>query len=301
MVRDLQHIEKDLESLENQVNSIALQLETVGQEYMEILGDTLQKQLIFSVYQICTQEYPQAFLNLSLSQQQQLQKKIRDLGKEAKDNLNLGGEILNQVQFNEEESENILSEAWESNNNSEPSLNTEINTEALKKILQEQEKETHSITEEGNPEKVIAWSSLREEATVMILENVSSQANEILQDMNVLPQDLPKEMIDAAIQSEGAGSMSNRAPGVLHLMLEMERNKRKERDESEEEEVMQLTILRLRVAELEFAAPSLNTKRRELRTLEQKLQQFNQQYLKLKKERSIAQAELAWRSSWHED
>lgn len=296
MVRDLQHIEKDLESLEGQVSSIALKLETAGQEYLEILGETLQKQLVFSVYQICTQEYPESFLNLSLSQQQQLQKKLRDLGKEAKDNLNLGGEILNQVRFNEEESENILSEAWESNNNAEPSLKTEINTEALKNILQEKEKETDSITEESNPEKVMAWSSLREQATVMILENVSSQANEILQDMNVLPQDLPKEMIDAAIQSEGAGSISNRAPGVLHLMLEMERNKGQE-----EEEVMQLTILRLRVAELEFAAPSLNTKRRELRNLEQQLQQLNQQYQKLQKERSIAQAELAWRSSWYED
>lgn len=137
----------------------------------------------------------------------------------------------------------------------------------------------------------------------MILENVSTQANLLLQQAGVLPQELPQEMIDAAIQSEGAGTMSNRAPGVLHLMLELERKEQQDPSHSsdDENEVMQLAIVRLRVGELEFSAPSLNLKRRTLRNLEQQLQQLDEQYRKLNRERAIAQAELAWRSSWHED
>jgi predicted phage tail protein len=136
----------------------------------------------------------------------------------------------------------------------------------------------------------------------MILENVSSQANTVLQQAGILPKEFPKEMIDAAIQSEGAGTISNRAPGVLHLMLELERKDQQGQSHpsDDENEVMQLAIVRLRVGELEFSAPSLNTKRRTLRNLEQQLQQLDEQYRKLTRERAIAQAELAWRSSWHE-
>jgi hypothetical protein len=110
-------------------------------------------------------------------------------------------------------------------------------------------------------------------------------------------------MIDAAVHSEGTGTISNRSPGVLHLMLELERKHQSSQSspQDEDNEVIQLAIIRLRVGELEFAAPNLNTKRRTLRNLEQQLQQLDEQYRQLTRERAIAQAELAWRSSWHED
>ena len=303
MVRAIQQIETDLKALEQKVSAIAQQIEEAYEDYIQLLGETLQNQLTFSVYQICTQEYPEAFLKLSLSQQQALQQQIRDLGQKAQANFQLGGEILQQVEWNDEQATALEEMLSEEEDNAETSdqkdSNSNFNLETLQALLQSGQ----SPSDENSPENVKVWCYLQAEAITMILENVSSQANTVLQQAGVLPQELPKEMIDAAIQSEGAGTISNRAPGVLHLMLELERKDQQDQSHSsdDENEVMQLSIVRLRVGELEFSAPNLNTKRRTLRTLEQQLQQLDEQYRKLNKERAIAQAELAWRSSWHND
>lgn len=303
MVRAIQQIETDLKALEQKVSAIAQQIEEAYEDYIQLLGETLQNQLTFSVYQICTQEYPEAFLKLSLSQQQALQKQIRDLGQKAQANFQLGGEILQQIEWSDEQAtalEEMLSEEEDNPETSDQKdSNSNFNLETLQALLQSGQ----SPSDENSPENVKVWCYLQAEAITMILENVSSQANTVLQQAGVLPQELPKEMIDAAIQSEGAGTISNRAPGVLHLMLELERKDQQDQSHSsdDENEVMQLSIVRLRVGELEFSAPNLNTKRRTLRTLEQQLQQLDEQYRKLNKERAIAQAELAWRSSWHND
>jgi hypothetical protein len=317
MVRDLQSIEKELQELENQVETLSEKLTTAYQEYTEILGDTLKQQLVFSVYQICTQEYPEGFLNLSLSQQQNVQKKVRELAEEAKENLKLGGDFLKQMEIptedsqeeedRSEESDNLFSEQWETvsdvegqnNESNEPTINQNILKELLTSIQQDSESASGE-TSSNHPDQVLNWSKLQENAIALILENVSSQANETLKEAGILPQEFPKEMIDAALQAEGAGTMSNQAPGVLHLMLEVERKNQQQKSESNNE-VMQLSIIRLRVGEMEFAAPSLNMKRRELRNTTQEVQQLQEKYQKLTKERAIAQAELAWRSSWHED
>ncbi len=305
MVRPIQQIESDLEALENQVSAIAQKIEKAYEEYIEQLGETLQNQLVFSVYQICTQEYPEGFLKLSLSQQQALQKQIRDLGKEAQANLKLGGAVLQQIEWNDEQAEaleEMLSEQEQESvtEDSETRTENDVNAEALQRLLNSGQQEA-SNSEYNSPEQVRVWCHLQVEAITLILENVSSQANEILQKTGILPQEFPKEMIDAALHSEGTGVISNRSPGVLHLTLELERKHQSGSSHNDENEVIQLAIVRLRAGELEFVTPHLNTKRRALRNLEQQLQQLDEQYRKLTRERAIAQAELAWRSSWHED
>jgi len=303
MVRPIQQIETDLETLENQVRVIAQKIEKADEEYIEQLGETLQNQLVFSVYQICTQEYPEGFLKLSLSQQQALQKQIRDLGQEAQANLKLGGAVLQQIEWNDEQAEaleEMLSEQESVTEDSETRTENDVNAEALQRLLNSGQQEA-SNSEDNSPEQVRLWCHLQVEAITLILENVSSQANEILQKAGILPQEFPKEIIDAAVHSEGTGVMSNRSPGVLHLTLELERKHQSGSSHNDENEVIQLAIVRLRAGELEFVTPHLNTKRRALRHLEQQLQQLDEQYRKLTRERAIAQAELAWRSSWHED
>lgn len=306
MTRDINLIENDIEKLQQQVQEISARLETAYENYTQILGDTLKQQLVFSVYQICTQEYPQGFLSLSLSQQQELQQNIRELGKTATENLKLGGDLLQMMNVEEDNdndddedeleeessSPNIFSEQWE----------TFSEGKVIEQTASNEEQET-SQNQELTPDNLMAWSNLQEEAIAMILATVSSQANALLQNMGILPQELPQEMIEAALQTEGAGSISNRAPGVLHLMLEVERKNKDQqsKNENNNNEVMQLAVVRLRVGELEFAAPSLNTKRREIRTIQQQLQKLQEQYNRLTNERAIAQAELAWRNSWHED
>jgi len=256
---------------------------------------------IFVLY--LAQEYPEGFLKLSLSQQQALQKQIRDLGKEAQANLKLGGAVLQQIEWNDEQAEaleEMLSEQESVTEDSETRTETDVNAEALQRLLNSGQQEA-SNSEDNSPEQVRVWCHLQVEAITLILENVSSQANEILQKAGILPQEFPKEMIDAALHSEGTGVISNRSPGVLHLTLELERKHQSGSSQTDENEVIQLAIVRLRAGELEFVTPHLNTKRRALRHLEQQLQQLDEQYRKLTRERAIAQAELAWRSSWHED
>ncbi len=280
MARTIQQIEKDLTVIEEQVSAIAQTVEKVYEEYIEALGITLEQQLIFSVYQICTQEYPQEFLELSLSEQQAFQKKVRALAREDREHLKLGGEVLQNI-------------AWETSEAEETNLNPNP-------FPEETSNSPQSDSENRSPENVIAWLNLQAKAMTIILENVSSKANRILQESGILPQEFPQEMLEAAVRSQGTGSISNHAPGVLNLMLELE-HKNQDRKTEEDREVIELAIVRLRVAELEFAVPNLNRKRREIRTLEQQLEQLNEQYYKFSRERAIAQAELAWKSSWYQD
>ena len=60
---------------------------------------SIEQQLILASYQLCTQIYPDSFLDLSLNQRQELQQSLRSLGKELKPSL------LNILDYSEQTEE----------------------------------------------------------------------------------------------------------------------------------------------------------------------------------------------------
>jgi hypothetical protein len=75
-------IDRDLAELKTAVVSLCRDTQSQYEQYLRILGRAVRQQLILASYHVCTQVYPQQFLNLSTSQQQQLQHDLQTLGKQ---------------------------------------------------------------------------------------------------------------------------------------------------------------------------------------------------------------------------
>ncbi len=88
MVNASGHIEQQLSKLQRQTADIATELETLVDKYLQVLSEASKRQLVLAAYHICTQVYPENFLELSFSQRDRLQKKLRDLGNRIQGQLN---------------------------------------------------------------------------------------------------------------------------------------------------------------------------------------------------------------------
>ncbi|PAX53484.1 hypothetical protein [Brunnivagina elsteri] len=87
MARAIERIERDIQALEEAIALVAQELYASYTVYLTSLGQAVRKQLILATYHLCTQGYPEAFIGLSLSQRQNLQKAIRDLGTQTAERL----------------------------------------------------------------------------------------------------------------------------------------------------------------------------------------------------------------------
>lgn len=88
MVNASGHIEQQLSKLQTQTADIATELETLVDSYLQVLSQASKRQLVLAAYHICTQVYPEQFLELSLSQRNRLQQHLRDLGNRIQNQLN---------------------------------------------------------------------------------------------------------------------------------------------------------------------------------------------------------------------
>lgn len=75
---------RDLESLTTATKTIDQDLKDLYKHYLEVLSQALKKQLILATYHLCTQVYPEAFLQLSVSQREKVQAGIRKIADQGK-------------------------------------------------------------------------------------------------------------------------------------------------------------------------------------------------------------------------
>ena len=151
-----------------------------------------------------------------------------------------------------------------------------------------------------NPQHLILWHKQIERSVKKTLDSASRKVNKYFQQSGIIPNRIPSKVIDVAIQAD-ARSMSDRQqpniPHVIHLAVENGDSKSKK---STKEEI-RISLLRLRLAELEFSEPLLNAKRSQIRNLMGKIRRLNGQYNANKREASVIEAQAAWRASWYED
>lgn len=282
MGRSLQQIEQDLIVLAQKGITIAQHLRDRYEEYVQLLGQTMKQQLILAGYQICTQKYPEDFLALTLKQQQQLQRSLRDLGEQAASSLRSALDNSPPPTFELEASPTAASDL-----------------ERPQEALSLQELSSEDDEEDDMPlnaiEAIASWGQDKEEAIAATLQLVSIGANRSLHQAGILPSMLPEKVIEAAVQSEEAGAGS--PPNLANIFIEIGGDK----EGSQESQVIQFTAIRLRLSELEFANPELNQKRQELRKLAQQVSGLLKQERAIDRECAVAKAELAWRTSWYED
>ncbi|WP_017302517.1 hypothetical protein [Nodosilinea nodulosa] len=83
MVRPVESIRKDLNTLEGATATLAAEFSQIYATYLTVLGHAMRRQVIMATYHLCTQVYPEAFLTLTVSDRARLQQSMQNLGRKA--------------------------------------------------------------------------------------------------------------------------------------------------------------------------------------------------------------------------
>ncbi|MDB9539300.1 hypothetical protein [Anabaenopsis arnoldii] len=289
MTRAIELIERDITALQEAIRAIARSLQNAYASYCHSLGTACTKQLILASYYLCTQGYPEKFLNLSLNQRQKLQQGIRNLGTQGAELLSsylqAQGISSDQVDQVDEEVREMLSESSDlpmsnvTKKNSPPDL--------------------------SNPMEILEWQESIEEFIQGVLKNISRETNLLLQKFSIITEKIPEPLLEAAAAvmepnatlslSEASVQVIPGLPNLLNLVVEIENEQ-----SPQNSKLTQVMAINLRLAEMEFADTKLSSDRKQIRPILVQLQSVGRDYQKKQRERSVAQAESAWRASWFE-
>ncbi|MEB3159896.1 MAG: hypothetical protein VKL20_00405 [Synechocystis sp.] len=384
MTRSLAKIREQLTQLDAQTETQWHRLAQTYDQYAQRLGQTLQQQAVYAVYQICTQIYPEAFLQLSYSDRQKFQQSIRtaiadfydqfldalkkrgitlDLSQplpeaepESEDgetlifldgdrnDLNLGNQDPDSPPENlsspveSPETEDADAQETEEKDDNFPSMQ-EIKaflSEALEKeglslemlipkMLRLDQDQTPLKVK--TPDDLVQWHRQVEKCLQRSLVSLSMHLNHNLTTRKIIPENLPPRVLEMALQAEDERLAPNREkmPHIVNLLIETahktlaktddedtdidEDQDQSEPDEDTEDneeesetvrgEISRLTVINLRLTDLEFSDVNLSMIRKQIRTYLNDLKKLRQQYRQLSQQKLSAEAELAWRSSWN--
>ncbi|MEA5506425.1 hypothetical protein VB735_25610 [Halotia wernerae UHCC 0503] len=302
MARAIERIEQDITALQQQIRAIATELHSAYASYLTTLGQALQKQLILASYHLCTQGYPEKFLGLSLNQRQKLQQAIRKLGQQAAEqllNCMKSGEDIELLTNGESDEKLVDEENLDANSPPHPTLWEEISsTVSNPEELYIPSPRYLTSPDPSNPVELAKWQQGLEHQTQQTLKKVSHEANLVLQKADILPKKLPEPILEAAAAaaSEASAEVMPGPPNLLNLVIEIENEQ-----DAEDSSLTQLMAINLRLGEIEFADAALSSDRKQIRNILVRLNKLGREYQKKQRERSIAEAEAAWRASWFED
>ncbi|MEI6444591.1 MAG: hypothetical protein WCO29_16000 [Nostocales cyanobacterium ELA583] len=285
MARAIERIEKEINELKVAISAIAQELNLAYARYINTLGPALQKQLILASYYLCTQGYPDEFLNLSLNQRQKLQQGIRKLSQQA------AQELISYIQPPEVTQTETVVE-FEKQENSE--------TENGEKEEKEENEQQPKALDPSNPIELVEWQQELEEGIQETLKKLSQAVNILIQKNGVLPKKLPEPILvaatAAAASSESSSNIIPSPPNLLNLIIEIS-----DEEDSEDSSLTQIMAIHLRLGEIEFAETTLLSERKGIRNILMQLNKLGREYQKRQRELKIAEAEAAWRASWFED
>ncbi len=270
MAGAIERIERDLAALREALATLAAEFHSTYSNYLTVLGQAVRQQLILASYQICTQGYPESLLKLSFTERQDLQTSLRRLRQQAQEQL------LSLVLASPNSSNHPADFAAAYGSNRPVSVDA-----------------TAGLT---NPEQLAQWQENLEMALSRTLQTLSHSTNLTLQQAGILPRQLPEGVLEAASKAEGSAERVAGTPNLLNLLIETENSQ-----DAEGSKVTHIIALHLRLSEIEFAEPTVMARRNQIRHLSSRLNTLRKEYQRKQRERIIAQAEVAWRSSWFED
>jgi hypothetical protein len=113
MVATLEQLYQALGDLQKKTAELTHDFRQVLAEYLKVLGQSTEKQLILSGFHLCTQVYPETFLQRSVSEREALQRNIRQLGQQLVGSLSHVQQPLQELEFQDKLDPTVLLELWE--------------------------------------------------------------------------------------------------------------------------------------------------------------------------------------------
>lgn len=287
MVRPIEQIEQDLTQMRTASSQLGEELMATYKSYFASLAPTLKKQSIQGCYYLCTNCYPEAFLELNYNRRSQL---LRTLQRVIS---NVITDLVVQI---------------------EPSAGTNDEDETTGELTSMPVKPVDWF---ATPSSLSTWQQNLESEISHSLKEISYKANLLLQQAQILPVTIPKPILEANPEVERQGGNTTNIPNLLSILIERE-SELEEGDErspatglmgldlqlpqsDEAGEIVQIHSLFLRLTEVEFSDVTVLSLRKNISQAVNKVNTLRREYLQKQQELKIAEAASAWRNSWFED
>lgn len=321
-MRSRERIEQDLVALEESLTAFNLEFRSTYESYLTALGQAVRQQLILASYHLCTQVMPDAFLKLSFNERQKMQHSVRLLAAISQEKLRTLGtqaEIVEEVENDEIEEDEDIEEgdddiedddmeeydemAEYENRQEDDSIDDDKDIEEREdSIVNYQYPARNHQFPANSPETLARWQRYIEKAIFNIIKLLSRDTNRLLQQSGILPNQLPKQVLEAAYQAESSGQSIAGPPNLLNIIIETGSSSESGKlGEMRGNTAIQITAIKLRLSEIEFADAATSAGRQQIRNLFLRLNALGRDYQRKQRELAVVQAESAWRSSWFED
>ncbi|PHX55176.1 hypothetical protein CP500_012395 [Tychonema bourrellyi FEM_GT703] len=318
MVGSRERIEQDLAALDESLTAFDLEFRSTYESYLTALGQAVRQQLILASYHLCTQVMPDAFLKLSFNERQKMQHSVRLLAAISQEKLRSLATQEQAVETIEEDLEEDLEEdddddeieeydemAEYENRQEDDNIddNRDIEEQEDSIIHYQFPAKNHELPLPTNsPETLARWQRHLEKAIFNIIKLLSRDTNRLLQQSGILPNQLPQQILEAAYQAESSGESVAGPPNLLNIIIETGTSSKSGKlGETRGNTAIQITAIKLRLSEIEFADAATSAGRQQIRNLSMRLNTLGRDYQKKQRELAVVQAESAWRSSWFED
>jgi hypothetical protein len=317
MTASLEQIERDLDALRQAAQSLTQTGEQHYQRYLERLGRAVRQQMILASYHVCTQVYPEHFLQLSIPERQQFQEQLKHLAAQTETALKncwsappmLSFPIINFAESYTEEGavdsaplptgENVP----EMNLSDADSPDTDLPATDLPESLPQTDPQlpepdwtvmpsVKEILEELKQAQANTEAQIAE-----ILHKASKKLDQHLQSAKILPA-APLEMVlEIAAKAEAVGRPVTRNPNLLTAMVDTPSERDPDHAPSHESAVI---AVYLQLGEIEFNDTALMSERNQLRKFSAQLEKLDQRIHKKLREQQTILAAHAWQSTWEE-
>jgi hypothetical protein len=279
MAKPIEQIYQDLNNLKIASTDLGAELTVAYKSYFAALAPTLKQQSIQGCYYLCTNGYTEAFLKLSYNQRSQLLKTLQRV---------IGNAVAN--------------------------LLTQIDPSARNSNDDDDDEPTGDLTVMSatpidwfaTPESLSTWQKNLESEIRHTLKDISYKVNMLLQQAQVMPQAIPKPILEANPQADERGGNTMNIPNLLSVLIKQDlpqaaKSSGEEEEEEDMPKIIQIHSLYLRLTEVEFSNATVLTGRKNLSQLANKAKTLRREYLQKLQELKVSEAESAWRNSWFED
>lgn len=326
MARNPEYIIKELEKLGAATVDIDQTLQKLYQEYFDLLGKAVKRQLVLAVYHLCTQVYPNDFLELTVVEREKFHREIRKIAAQAYEQIVQLGSLISLDSADLADGE-LAAEAGAEAVTTNPKL---MPIQALLEDSRAAQGGPGSLAlsqaiagfsgllvnfaAEPSPLNLAKRHALLERCLRSILQVISNGMNGLLKQVHILP-DLPEIVLAAAAEAEASEPGNSSIPNLLNALVEVGSDRRREdsddddpdedeADENEEEpdnNMTHLVAVNLKLADIEFADAHTALWRTKIQETLARLKQLGNRYQKLHREKAQAEAEYAWRAIWFEE
>jgi hypothetical protein len=144
-----------------------------------------------------------------------------------------------------------------------------------------------------DPRQLLVWQETLEDAISHTLPSLSKKLNYLLQQARVIPQQVPRQVLEAAAKVESTGESHANRPHVLSVFVEQDVP-----DSPDATVVVPVHVIFLQLTELEFADRQVMHLRKQIHTLEVQVASLHHSYQRQLQKLQVGAAEAAWHQSW---